>query len=54
MSVYVVRRYPYHSSHLSKVKMHFDIVEGDMDHLAIGLFDQSEINEPGDVGMDFE
>lgn len=32
--------------------MYFNVIEGDMDHLAIGLFDQSEINELGDVGMD--
>ena len=32
--------------------MYFDIIEGNVDHLAIGLFDQPEINEAGNVGMD--
>lgn len=34
------------------MKMHFDIIEGDANHLAIGLLDQPEIDEPGDVGVD--
>lgn len=32
--------------------MYFDIIEGNVDHLAIGLFDQPEINEAGNVGVD--
>mgnify|MGYP000936600906 CR=1 FL=1 len=31
--------------------MYFDIIEGNVNHLAIGLFDQPEFNEAGDVGM---
>jgi len=32
--------------------MHLDIIEGNVNHLAIGLFDQPEFNEADDVGVD--
>ena len=37
---------------MGKVEMYFHVVEWDVDHVAIGFFNQPEIYEPGNVGVD--